>query len=82
MPFQPSAHRSVFVLVGRVLCLTVDTRVPRFCVGPQLVAIFFILKPTSQYDADLGVTSEASASGVNGVADDHSQFSDPSVCTM
>ena len=36
-------------------------------------------KPISQYDADLGVTS--GASGVNGVADDRSQFNVPSVCT-
>ena len=34
MTCQPSAHCAV-----SVLCLTVDTRVPRFCVGPRLVAI-------------------------------------------
>ena len=36
MPCQPGAHRAVCT---RVLCLTVDTRVPRFCVGPRLGAI-------------------------------------------
>ena len=36
MTCHPSAHRAVCT---RVLCLTVDTRVPRFCVGPRLVAI-------------------------------------------
>ena len=36
MTCQPSAHRAVCT---RVLCLTVDTRVPRFCVGPRLGAI-------------------------------------------
>ena len=37
-PCQPSARRVVSVL-EYILCLTVDTRVPRFCVGPRLVAI-------------------------------------------
>ena len=36
MTCQPSTHRAVCT---RVLCLTVDTRVPRFCVGPRFVAI-------------------------------------------
>ena len=51
MTCQPSAHRAVCT---RVLCLTVDTRVPRFCVGPGLVAILlntygeeFFLSPSA-----------------------------------
>ena len=33
------AYRASRCVCTRVLCLTVDTRVPRFCVGPRLVAI-------------------------------------------
>ena len=51
MTCQPSAHRAVCT---RILCLTVDTRVPRFCVGPRLGAILlntygeeFFLSPSA-----------------------------------
>ena len=72
----------VFVCVCVSVCLS---EVVRTALLISLFTFFekqrFSLKPSSQYDADLGVTSGASASGVNGVADDRSQFGIPSVCT-
>ena len=42
--------------------------------------LLYKLKPSSQYNADLGVMSGVSVSGVNELAEEHSQFSVPNVC--
>ena len=46
----------------------------------EVSILLYKLKPSSQYDADLGVMSGASVSGINGLAEDRSQFSVPSIC--